>query len=351
MEGIVLSSLIPINSAILNILLFGLITMANKMSDPVPKQSPTPAPAIHVQAMRVFALVAQLASFTRAADALGMPKARVSLLLQQLEQNLGARLLHRTTRRVTLTQDGETFLARCLDLLEELDELHSLFRAPEAGLRGRLRVDMPNGVAQALVMPALPAFLAAHPDLELEFGSTDRRVDLVREGYDCVLRVGRLADSALIARPLGEMVLFNCASPAYLQRHGIPQTPEDLPRQGHQLVHYLPQFGAHTDGFVWCDATGERHSIALTGRVRVNNSDNYLQACVQGLGIIQVPAHAVLQHLQDGRLCRILPDWQDAPMPVHLLYASRRQMPRRVQVFANWLAQVLQPALTLPSAP
>ncbi|WP_263406636.1 LysR family transcriptional regulator [Candidatus Dactylopiibacterium carminicum] len=192
--------------------------------------------------MRIFVRVAELASFSAAAEQLGLPRASASAAICQLEAELGTRLLHRTTRRVEMTQDGRVFRERAEDLLADLDELQGLFRAEASTLRGRLRVDMPQAVARDVVLPALPGFLAGHPALELELSSVDRRVDLIREGFDCVLRVGRLADSSLIARPLGEYRMINCASPDYLAAFGTPHTPADLGT--HRLVHYVPSLGS-----------------------------------------------------------------------------------------------------------
>jgi DNA-binding transcriptional LysR family regulator len=223
--------------------------------------------------LQIYTRVAELASFTQAADSLGLPKASVSQAVQQLEAELGTRLLHRTTRRVQTTQDGQVFYERCKDLLAQLDEAQSLFRKGGEALRGRLRVDMPSGIARQQVLPHLAEFLALHPELELELSSTDRRVDLVREGFDCVLRIGTLDDSALVARPLGHMAQINCASPAYLARHGTPQTLDDLtdPAAGHRLVHYLPTLGARPVGWEYVAhggrVDGERHG-GVFGRLR-----------------------------------------------------------------------------------
>src|SRR5688500_15985936 len=177
-----------------------------------------------LDAMRIFVRVAEMAGFTRAADSLGLPKASVSGAVQQLEAALGARLLHRTTRRVQLTHDGQAYYERCKDLLTDIEELQAMFTPSEQGLNGRLRVDMSSGIARNIVLPRLPEFLQRHPQLAIELSSTDRRVDVVREGFDCVLRVGALADSNLIARRLGAFPIANCASPDYLRRHGVPQS-------------------------------------------------------------------------------------------------------------------------------
>ncbi len=166
-----------------------------------------------LDAMQAFVRVAELASFSRAADQLGIPKGTASTAVQKLEAALGTRLLHRTTRRVQLTQDGSAYYERCKDLLADLDELDGMFQRGPQALRGKLRVDMPSAMANDFIVPRLPSFLLAHPQVELELGCADRRVDLVREGFDCVLRIGALGDSALVARPLGRVPLINAATP------------------------------------------------------------------------------------------------------------------------------------------
>jgi DNA-binding transcriptional LysR family regulator len=299
---------------------------------------------ISLDRMHIFTRVAELASFTQAADALGLPKASVSSAVQQLEAALGTRLLHRTTRRVAPTQDGQVFYERCKDLLADADELHTLFQQPGAtgsqALRGRVRVDMSTGMARQAVIPRLPELLALHPLLELEISSTERRVDLVREGFDCVLRAGPVLDTSLVARPLAPMRMANCASPAYLQAHGTPRTPADL--ASHQLVHYASTLGAKPDGFEYLAADGKtRIALPLPGAITVNNADAYTAACLAGLGIIQVPAVAVQQHICSGQLVELLPAYAAPPMPLTLLYANRRNLSKRVRVLMDWLAGVV----------
>lgn len=289
-------------------------------------------------AMKVFVRVAELGSFTRAAETLGLPKASISGSVQQLENLMGTRLLHRTTRKVQMTHDGQTCYERCKDLLAEMDELESRFKQVPAHISGRLRVDMPTGVARNLVIPHLPAFLASHPGIELELGSSDRRVDLVREGFDCVVRVGTLGDSGLIARPLGQLRIINCVSPAYLALHGEPRHVDEL--VNHRLVHYVQTLGAKPEGWEYRD--GERYrSIAMKGVLTVNNTEAYTRACLAGLGIIQVPAAGVREYLADGRLVEILKEYSAEPMPVSLLYPNRRNLSARVQVFMDWLTELL----------
>lgn len=290
--------------------------------------------------MLIFTRVAELASFTQAADALGLPKASVSTAVQQLEAALGTRLLHRTTRKVQPTQDGQAFYERCKDLLADVDEVQTMFHQQGAQtLRGRVRIDMSTSMARHAVIPRLPELLAQHPLLELEISSTERRVDLVREGFDCVLRSGAVGDSSLVARPLGAMRMVNCASRAYLQQRGMPQGPADL--AAHHLVHYTNTLGAKPDAFEYEDATGARVLVPMQGAVTVNNAEAYVAACMAGLGIIQVPCVGVREVLRSGQLVELLPQHVAPPMPLTLVYANRRNLSQRVRVVMDWLALVV----------
>lgn len=292
--------------------------------------------------LRCFLRVAELGSFTGAADSLGLPKASVSLAVQRLEAEVGVQLLHRTTRRVQLTADGAQFQTRAHDLLHEMDDLQGMFRVDTSQLKGRLRVDMSSGLARQLVIPQLPDFLAQHPGVEIELSGTDRRVDLIREGFDCVLRVGPLDDNTLVARPLGQLRIINCASPAYLAARGAPATLDDLAR--HALVHYVGTLGQRSPGFEYHDGEAYR-SLPMGGAVTVNSGDGYTAAALAGLGIIQVPLLGARQALAAGTLVEILPGLQAEPMPVTLLYAQRRHLPRRVAAFMDWAAAVIRPEL------
>jgi DNA-binding transcriptional LysR family regulator len=294
-----------------------------------------------LDAMQIFVRVAELTSFTKAADALNLPKASVSTAVQQLEAEMGTRLLHRTTRKVQLTQDGRAFYERCKDLLADMDELRAMFQGSEA-LRGRLRIDMPNGFAKHFLIPRLPEFLREHPQLEIELSVTDRKVDLIREGFDCVLRVGAIEDQSLIARPLGQFRIINCVSPAYIAKHGLPRSVDDL--GSHQLIHYVGTLGSKSAGFEYFDGSSYRN-IEMPGVITVNSVEAYEASCVAGLGIIQAPAVGMERLLAEGTIVEVLPELRAEPMPVSLVYAHRRNLSRRVQAFMAWIAQTLQPHL------
>ncbi len=293
---------------------------------------------IDLGALRVFLQVAELAHFSRAADELGLPKGRVSQVVRDLEGRLGTRLFQRTTRRVSLTPDGELLAERARALLADAGEIEALFQQDQQ-LTGRLRVDMPVRLALDAVLPALPQFLAAHPGLTVELSCTDRRVDLVEEGFDCVLRVGAVHDPLLVARPLGQMSMVNVASPDYLARHGMPATPDDLQTGGHHLVHYSQVWADRRPRFEWLDAAGQERSLTLPSRVTVNNTDAYQAAVLAGAGIAQFPLQGVRHLLADGRLVRVLTGFDAAPLPVRLVMSQRRHTPRRVRVFMDWLAE------------
>jgi DNA-binding transcriptional LysR family regulator len=288
--------------------------------------------------LRVFLRVTELGSFTRAADSLGLPKASVSQAISRLEAELGTQLLHRTTRRVHLTADGAQLQQRAHDLLDDMDEVQNLFRRQPSELSGRLRVDMPGSMARNVVIPQLPAFLALHPGLEIELSATDRRVDVVREGFDCVLRVGTLDDSSLVARLLGHMRIVNVASPGYLVAHGVPRVLADLDQ--HALVHYVGTLGQRSPGFEYFDGQHYRN-WPMQGALTVNSADGYSAAALAGLGIIQVPEMGAREALRSGTLVEVLPDCVAEPMPVSLVYAQRRHLPRRVDAFMTWLAGLL----------
>jgi len=291
-----------------------------------------------LELLRTFVRVSEVRSFTLAAESLRLPRSTVSEQVRALEKLLGTQLFNRTTRRVQATQDGALLYERSKDLLSGMDEIESLFSADDAELAGRLRIDLPTMMARRVIIPALPQFLQRFPRLEVELSCTDRQVDLLREGFDCVMRIGALHDLDVVARPVGQLSMRNCASPAYLARYGVPQTPQEL--AGHQLVHYVRNLGARSAGFEYLQGDELRYQ-AMAGVLTVNNAEAYSAACLAGLGLIQVPAVGVAEHLQRGELVSLLEDWQAPAMRVSLLYARQRHVPRRVQAFMQWLAAVL----------
>lgn len=296
----------------------------------------------NLDALIIFARVAEMKSFTRAAESLGIKKGRASLVVRELEHEVGATLLHRTTRTVQLTEDGRAFYSRARDLLSEAEELRSMFTDFGMPLRGRLRVDMPTVLAQSVVIPALPQLLKSHPELELELSSTDRRVDLVQEGFDCVVRLGPIVDETLIARPLGHLRMINAASPGYLDCFGMPETLDDLRSQGHRMVHYMRNFGSKPDGWEYPTADGYR-SLMLPGTVKVNSVPAYHEAGLAGLGLIQGGYSSLLPHIKRGDLIEVLPGLRPEPLAASFVIAHRRNLSQRVRAFISWTEEILKP--------
>jgi DNA-binding transcriptional LysR family regulator len=276
-----------------------------------------------IQTFRIFARVAEVKSFTKAAESLGLPKASVSSQIQQLENELGTRLLQRTTRQVQLTHDGISFYERTKDLLSDVDELKTMFQSGPSDITGRIRVDMSSRMARFQIIPRLPEFI---------------EVDLVHEGYDCVIRGGSLSDSSLIAKKLKDIHNINVASPSYLKKYGTPKSLKDLER--HYLVEYVSTFGEKPEGFEYVEADKTRF-IPMKSFVTVNNAESYIAACEAGLGIIQNPRGTLEESLKKKRLVEILPKYRAESMPIYLLYPHRRNLPRRVKVFMDWVETVV----------
>ena len=296
--------------------------------------------------LRIFARIAACGSFSLAAEQLALPRATVSLAMQQLELRLGVRLLHRTTRRVGLTADGEALLDRASALVADMEDIEQQFHPTGRSIVGRLRVDVPSRIARRLMAPALPAFLEQYPQIGVELGSSDRMIDLVHEGVDCALRVGTLTPSSLVARAVGEFEVVNCASPDYLQRHGTPVGPEELPQ--HLAVDYVSPTSGRAAPWEWQEGSQTRSS-AVPSRIAVNNAETYIACALAGMGLIQVPRFDVREHLHKGELVEVMPQARPAAMPVHLVHPHRRYPSQRLQVFLSWAASVLQPHLAIRS--
>ncbi len=292
-----------------------------------------------IYAMQLFIQVAERESFSRAADALNLPKGSVSRHIQALETHLNTQLLHRTTRRVQLTQDGMVYYERAKDLLSNLEELDSLFQRDTGSLSGILRIDMPVTMAKNLLIPHLPAFVQQYPGIEIELSSSERPVDVIREGFDCAVRIGPLHDTGLIVRPLGKLSLINCASPDYLARFGYPETPEDLVH--HALVHYAANTALRPRGFdIFSNNTVRQ--VKAGGILTVNSTETWHAACLAGLGIIQVPRADVKNALRSKKLIEILPQYRAQPLSVSLVYPPRRNLSRRIYLFMEWLTDVMK---------
>lgn len=293
-----------------------------------------------LQAMQVFMHVVDLNGFARAADMLGLPRATVTTIIQGLEAHLGTRLLQRTTRRLSLTADGEVFYGRAQRILAEVEETEAAFIDGKRRPSGRLHVDMPTSIGRQVVIPALRAFHDLYPDIELKLGMNDRQIDLVQEGVDCVLRVGDLADSSLVARRLGSLSRLTCASPAYLERFGTPFSLDDLAR--HRAVQYFsPNFGnrAYPLDFV---KDGVNVEVPMKGIVAVNDGDAYVSCGVEGYGLLQPGLFMVLGQLDRGELVEVLAQHRPQPSPISAVYPQNRQPSPKVRLFIDWVVSLFE---------
>lgn len=289
--------------------------------------------------MRVFARIVELRSFTAAADDMNLPRATLTHTINRLEAELGVQLLQRTTRRVNVTRDGEVYYAHCQRLLADLDEVEASFRDTAQGPRGRLRIDLPASLARMMVIPALPSFYAAYPQIELDISTGDRFVNLVQEGVDCVLRIGELADSDLVGRRVAVLPQVTVASAAYLRKHGLPESLADL-QDGHLAVNWASPTTRRAEPLEFL-VNRKKRGVMLPGCITVSSTDAYMAACLAGLGIAQLSRYRISEHLAKGKLLEILPASPPPTLPVTVLYPQQKRLPTRLRVFVDWLVELM----------
>ena len=288
-----------------------------------------------IDAMRLFTRVVEQRSFTQAAQDLNLPRSTVTDAIKQLEARLQVRLLQRTTRHVSPTLDGEAYYQRCLTILADIEDAEMAFAGAKP--RGLLRIDVHGTLARHFLLPELPDFLTQYPDIELFMSEGDRLVDPVREGIDCVVRVGKLKDSDMVARRLGELEEVTCAAPDYLQRFGTPHSISEL--EGHRMVGFRSSASGTLMPLEFTVA-GQTQQVTLPCTVSVSAAESLVAAARMGLGIIQVPRYHLRDSLDNGSLLPLLPQFPSTPMPVSLLYLRNRQLSPRVRVFIDWFSKV-----------
>ncbi|WP_312992382.1 LysR family transcriptional regulator [Achromobacter animicus] len=286
-------------------------------------------------AIRGFARVVEAGSFTRAADSLDMPNATLSKIVQDLEAHLGVRLLQRTTRRVTVTPEGREYYEKTLRIVRDLEDIDGSFNAVQGRTKGHLRIDVGGSTASDVLIPAISDFLTRYPDIRIDFGVSDRPVNLISDNVDCVIRGGPLDDSSLVARQIGTADLITCATPGYLKQFGTPAYPDEL-KNGHKLVSYLSPQNGRAFPFRF-ERDGEKTEIKVEHRVGVNESNAHLAAALAGLGIVQTFTYAAGPALQSGALVEILKPWRPQPYPFHVVYPHNRHVTHRLRVFIDWL--------------
>ncbi|CAI1207835.1 LysR family transcriptional regulator [Serratia liquefaciens] len=288
-----------------------------------------------IDAMRLFTRVVEQRSFTQAAQDLNLPRSTVTDAIKQLETRLQVRLLQRTTRHVSPTLDGEAYYQRCLTILADIEDAEMAFAGAKP--RGLLRIDVHGTLARHFLLPELPDFLTQYPDIELFMSEGDRLVDPVREGIDCVVRVGKLKDSDMVARRLGELEEVTCAAPDYLQRFGTPHSISEL--EGHRMVGFRSSASGTLMPLEFTVA-GQTRQVTLPCTVSVSAAESLVAAARMGLGIIQVPRYHLRDSLDNGSLLPLLPQFPSTPMPVSLLYPRNRQLSPRVRVFIDFFSKV-----------
>lgn len=281
--------------------------------------------------MEVFVRVVELGGFTAAAEASGISPTMASNHVQALERRVGARLLHRTTRRQSLTEIGAAYYAKCTDILARIDAADSAAQDMHARPTGRLRVSAPVTLGSHLLVPAIADYLQDHPQVTIELLLNDRVVDLVEEGFDVAFRFGALQDSGLVVRPLRRLDRVVCASPAYLAAHGTPAEPRDLSQHNCLAFHYL------TPERDWSFSGKNTEDIQVSGQLSVNNGSALLKAALSHIGIVMLPDYLVEADLQAGRLVNLFPDYHSPRAPLQLIYLPDRHMTPKLKSFIDYV--------------
>ncbi|QXB48053.1 LysR family transcriptional regulator [Acinetobacter seifertii] len=287
-----------------------------------------------LQQFFIFTEVAKRQSFSEVAHRLDLPRSTVTSAIQQLETHYGVRLFHRTTRKVSLTQDGQRILPECQNLLFDYEQLEQLIQTQKQHYRGTLKISMPSRIVHKVIIPELSDFYQRYPDIHLQLNSSDDMTDLIEKGIDCVVRVGELDSSSLIARLIGHLVMVNCASPYYLEQYGTPEQLEDLSQ--HKLINYAGAVGEKQGVFVYSGGT-----VTMDSALSVNNTEAYIAAANAGLGIIQLPYYDVQDKIEQGILVEVLSAYSAPSLPLNILYPNRSYIPKRLEVFMNWVGKVL----------
>jgi LysR family transcriptional regulator for bpeEF and oprC len=299
-------------------------------------------------ALRVFVRIAESGAFARAADSLNVPRPTATKLVQELEAHLGAKLLQRTTRRVSVTPEGAAYYERAVRLVGELDDMDADAQSARAQPKGRLRVDIGSSLANLILLPALPAFRARYPEIQVDLGVSDRPADLIGEGIDCVVRGGELGDTTLVARRVANLDYVTCASPTYLNARGTPQHPSDLlpPADtrvpGHVIAGYFSSLTGRPFALSF-QRGDEQVEVRGPVSVGVNESTAHLTSLLSGIGLGQTFRFMAAPHLRSGALQAVLPDWTRPRHPLHLMYPSHRHLNAKLRVFADWIVEVFAP--------
>ena len=291
-----------------------------------------------LQAMNTFVAVVDAGSFVGAMDATGLSKPAVSRQVADLEQYLGVRLLHRTTRRLSLTDEGRLYYLRCKEVLAAVREAEDEAGTRAAQAHGRLRIGAPHDFGILHLAPLWARFMALNPQVELDIVLSDRVVDLIEEGYDLVVRIGNLTSSGLVARPLARTRMVLCAAPGYLERHDVPEEPQALAQ--HAIIGY--SYSSHGDEWRFLHEDGRRAGLRVQPRAHANSGATCLALALAGQGVILQPDFHSHGALQRGDLVELMPQWQAGTINVHAVYPTRTLLPLKVQLLRDFLADALR---------
>ncbi len=291
-------------------------------------------------AMQAFARVVETGSFTKAAETLHMSKTSVTQLVQQLEARLRVKLLNRTTRKVNVTADGAAYYERVIKLLADMDDAETSLSNASVSPRGRLRVDVPSPFARMILIPALPAFHAQYPDIQIDMGASDRMVDLIGESVDCVVRGGELTDLSLVARRVGDLKIGIYAARSYLESAGLPLHPQELSAPPHYIVGpRWARAGASSPYAMY--RNGERVTVQGRYVISVDDGNAGLAAGIAGLGVVWLPDYMVSEHVSRGELVRLFDGWHLDPMPMYVAFPPNRHVSAKLRVFIDWVVELM----------
>jgi DNA-binding transcriptional LysR family regulator len=290
-----------------------------------------------LDAMRAFTRIVERRSFTQAADDLGLPRSSLTDAVKGLEARLGVRLLQRTTRHVSPTLDGEAYYRRCIDLISDLEDAEADFTGVKPS--GLVRIDVHGTQARHFLLPGLPRLLETYPGLRLHLSEAHHAMDMVREGFDCMLRAGELTtDTSLIRRRVATLPRGTFASPDYIRRFGLPRTPDELESGGHRMVGFYAADAPEIAPFNFM-TNGNLRQMLLPAAITVTGPETNVASACLGLGLIQVPRYRVAADLAAGVLVEVLADYPPAPLPVHVLYSHTRQLSPRLRVVIDWMVE------------
>lgn len=290
-----------------------------------------------LEGMRAFVRVVEAGSFTKAAETLNVSKTTVTQLVQQLESSLHIKLLNRTTRKVNVTTAGAAYYERVVRLLADLEDIEDNILSESSAPSGLLRVDVPSPFANIILVPALAEFHARFPEIQLDIGASDRKVDLIGDNVDCVIRGGEIEDGSLVARRIADLQLGVYAAPSYLARAGTPAHPDELHGAGHRIVNYR-----WTKGLPYAmEKSGERIKIGGRYVLAIDDGNAYLTAGLAGLGVLWLPQYMAKSHIASGALVKLFSDWSIEPMPLYVAYPPNRYVRRQLRVFVDWIVELM----------